>query len=107
MMRSKTDFMRWYAMVVSSLLRNERECSLSELLILLEIDEAGELSTLALERRLHAHGVKNARMVLTRAEQLRFVVQADRREDGRWWRLTEKGEGVLRRAIERIMPRKA
>ena len=102
----KRSFLDMYAMVVSTLLRNERECSLPELLILLEMDRRGEMSTLAIEKHLHERGVKNARMVLTRAESMRFVVRSEKCADGRWWRMTEHGAGVLQRAIERVAGRK-
>lgn len=94
-------FLRLYSLVVSSLLRNARECSLPELLILLELEGAGELSTLALVRRLEERGVKNARMTILRAEAMQLI-DCEQREDGKWWRMSAEGRAVLERALRKI-----
>lgn len=107
MMRAKTDFMRWYELVVSSLQRNVRECSLPQLLLLLYLECYPDgASTLALVRRLQQCSVVNPRQVLLRARE-RCLVYCRQEGDGLVWRMTDEGEVVLRRAIERIMPRKA
>lgn len=86
--------------VLRALLRQTRECSISMYLLLLELDE-GELSSLALERRL---GIKAVRMLIHEAQNRkdRWITYREEPGSGKMWRLTKEGRGVLNRMRNQI-----
>lgn len=69
-------------------------------LLLLELDE-GELSSLALERRL---GIKAVRMLIHEAQDRkdRWITYREELGSGKMWRLTKEGRGVLNRMRNQI-----
>lgn len=86
--------------VLRALLRQNRECSISMYLLLLELEE-GELSSLALERRL---GIKAVRMLIHEAQdrQDRWITYREEPGSGKMWRLTREGRNVLNRMQQQI-----
>ena len=86
--------------VLRALLRQNRECSLSMYLLLLELAHEEELSSLALERRLRLKGVRT----LIHDAQCRRERWIACREapDGKFWRLTREGRAVLARLNARM-----
>ena len=88
--------------VLVSLLRNKRDCSIGMYLLLLELEEDGELSSLSLDRRLKSVGMANPRQLLSMAMTQRWIVPRDS-EDGRYWKLSVTGQAMvagLRRRVE-------
>lgn len=81
--------------VLRALLRQNRECSISMYLLLLELED-GELSSLALERRL---GIKAVRMLIHEAQDRRdrWITYREEPGSGKIWRLTKEGRAVLNR----------
>lgn len=83
---------RW-GVLLRGLLRQNRECSLSKLLLLEELEEwGGELSSLALERRLK---LKALRVLLADARREGLIEVRQDKNDGKMWRLSEEGRRVL------------
>lgn len=93
-----------FARVAESMMRGNRECQISMLMLLTELALDGELSSMALDRRLHKRGIKNVRMLLhmaqSRHERL-IACRFDAHGDGRFWHLTQAGYDVLERAMKR------
>lgn len=86
--------------VLRALLRQNRECSLSMLLLLAELEEE-ELSSLALERRLQINGV---RMLIHDAQNRRerWITYREDDGNGKLWRLTPEGIAILARLRDRL-----
>lgn len=86
--------------VLRALLRQNRECSISMYLLLLELED-GELSSLALERRL---GIKAVRMLIHEAQDRRdrWITYREEPGSGKIWRLTKEGRAVLNRMQKQI-----
>lgn len=87
-----------FSSVCRFFLRPRRPCSISRFLLLAEL-WGGELSSLALERRLKGYGLVNPRVLLNDSGGLvhRLV-----REDGICWVLSERGEKVLTEAVRAL-----
>ena len=87
-----------FSSVCRFFLRPRRPCSISRFLLLAEL-WGGELSSLALERRLKGYGLVNPRVLLNVSGGLvhRLV-----REDGICWVLSERGEQVLTEAVRAL-----
>lgn len=86
---------------VTSQLRCRRECSLSQLVLLLTLAEAGELSTMALVRRIQKLCGANVRQLLHVVQVKHQWIQCRVDEDGKWWTLTEAGWAIVTRAVQR------
>lgn len=86
--------------VLRALLRQNRECSISMYLMLQELEE-GELSSLALERRL---GIKAVRMLIHEAQDRRdrWITYREEEGSGKIWRLTKEGRAVLNRMQQQM-----
>lgn len=87
--------------VLSALLRPRRDCSLSMYLLLLELYADGELSAMAIERRLKLAGMTNPRQLFAEGTMRRWIVFAED-GDGKRWRLTSEGQAVVAGLLRRI-----
>lgn len=89
--------------LLRGLLRSQRECSISEYLVLIELaNEGGPLSTTALERRLRGPGMKNPRQAVSSARRHRWVVCHGADDGGSEWSLTEEGRAVVAGLLVRL-----
>ena len=88
--------------LLSGLLRPQRECSIGMYLLLLELYADGELSSLALERRLKQAGLQNPRQYVHGAASNGWV-RCIEHDDGKSWRLTATGNAVLAGVLRRLV----
>lgn len=88
-----------FSAVCRGFLRPRRACSISRLLLLSEL-WGGELSSLALERRLRHYGLVNPRVLLK--EDAEGLIRRLERVDGVYWVLSERGRLVLTEAVRRM-----
>lgn len=90
---------------LSALLRPRRDCSLSMYLLLLELYTDGELSAMAIERRLKLAGMANPRQLFCEGLAHRWLAYTED-ADGKRWRLTGEGQAVVAGLLCRMSCRK-
>lgn len=93
----KSEHVDRFSVVCRSLLRTQRICSISRYLLMAELWE-GPLSSLSLDRRMKAYGLKNPRVLLNKGAE--GLVQKLHMPDGVYWQLTKRGRLVLKQAVE-------
>lgn len=87
--------------LLEALLRPQRACSIGMYLLLLELRSDGELSSLALERRLKQAGLKNPRQYVHGAASAGWV-RCCEHEDGKCWVLTGAGHELVTGLMRRV-----
>ncbi len=80
--------------LLQGLIRPKRDCSISMYILMLELADGEELSSLSIDRRLKKMGMQNPRQLLHAAVSQGWL-QMSVSVDGKYWRLTAAGQAVV------------